>query len=161
MRLALSVAILASVAVSSVTARVPLALIMLDGFRWDYATRLNPGDLPFFDWLSSTGTRAEYVQPIYPADSFPSWTSIVTGLRPKDHGIVGNYMYNRTTGKEFALAVAAESTTDPSWWQGRHVPLWTSATQEGKSEAYSEVNVRRCELDRHVWWTWVCSETEN
>ena len=56
-----------------------LVIIMLDGFRWDYAERQPPGQTPNFDRFKTDGVRAEYVEPIFPANSFPSWTTIVTG----------------------------------------------------------------------------------
>ncbi len=57
-----------------------LAVILLDGFRWDYATREPPSSLPNLWRLMNEGARAEYVQPVYPAVSFPSWTTILTGM---------------------------------------------------------------------------------
>ena len=54
---------------------------MLDGFRWDYAERLPAEETPNFERFKSGGVHAEYVQPIFPANSFPSWTTIVTGKK--------------------------------------------------------------------------------
>ncbi len=56
-----------------------LALILLDGFRWDYLDDLSEDDVPVFKQFLSEGVKAEYTQPIYPSVSFPSWTTIVTG----------------------------------------------------------------------------------
>ena len=56
-----------------------LAVILLDGFRWDYADRMAAEEIPNLKWFVSGGVRAEYVQPIFPSSSFPSWTTIVTG----------------------------------------------------------------------------------
>ena len=56
-----------------------LVLILLDGFRWDYVDRLDEGEIPNFKDFIATGSRAEYVQPIFPSESYPSWTTIVTG----------------------------------------------------------------------------------
>ena len=52
---------------------------MLDGFRADYAKREDPSLVPTFTRFEREGVTARYVQPIYPALSFPSWTTIVTG----------------------------------------------------------------------------------
>ena len=54
-------------------------VIMLDGFRSDYASRADPNDVPTFTRFAREGVKADYVQPIYPALSMPSWTTIVTG----------------------------------------------------------------------------------
>ncbi len=118
---------------SSLASGEKLAIILLDGFRWDYVDRMTESQAPNFKEFLRTGARAEYVQPIFPSVSFPCWTTIVTGLRAERHGITGNYIYNRETGLEFsmtAMNTPADTTEDPSWWT-EHVPLWTSATQAG------------------------------
>ena len=76
-----------------------LAIILLDGFRCDYISRRSsaPSALPALSGLAAAGARAEYVQPIFPSSSFPSWTTIVTGLPAEGHGIVGNYIYDPET----------------------------------------------------------------
>ena len=53
---------------------------MLDGFRADYATREDPSTVPTLTRFEREGVMAKYVQPIYPALSMPSWTTIVTGM---------------------------------------------------------------------------------
>ena len=57
-----------------------LAIVLLDGFKWDYLDRLEDSQAPALKALVAGGVRAEYAQTIYPAISFPSWTTIVTGL---------------------------------------------------------------------------------
>ena len=105
-----------------------LAILMLDGFRWDYADRMTEAELPNLKAFLSGGARAEYVQPIFPSMSWACWTTVATGLSAERHGILSNYMYNRTTGLTFGLDV--EDSHDPSWWD-QHVPLWTTATEAG------------------------------
>jgi predicted AlkP superfamily pyrophosphatase or phosphodiesterase len=56
-----------------------LVLVLLDGFRFDYADRMDPAEVPAFARLKEQGVAAEYAQSITPSMSFPSWTSIVTG----------------------------------------------------------------------------------
>ena len=58
-------------------------VIMLDGFRADYASRADPDDVPTFARFAREGVKADYVQPIYPSISMPSWTTIVTGHKVK------------------------------------------------------------------------------
>ena len=60
-------------------ARDKLVIILLDGFRYDYIDRRSEQELPHLKSLLREGARAEYVQTIFPAVSFPSWTTIVTG----------------------------------------------------------------------------------
>jgi len=58
-----------------------LAIVMIDGFRWDYVDRMEAADVPNFSSFLAGGSRAEYVQPIFPSMSWPSWTTIATGNR--------------------------------------------------------------------------------
>ena len=60
---------------------------MLDGFRADYATREDPSTVPTFTRFEREGVMAKYVQPIYPALSMPSWTTIVTGMTHEGNNI--------------------------------------------------------------------------
>ena len=101
-------------------------IIMLDGFRWDYTIRLTEHELPNFKHFEATGVRAEYVEPIFPSLSWPSWTTISTGLYPEQHGIVGNYMYDAETQEIFEH----ETRGNHSWWKD-HIPLWTTTTKAG------------------------------
>ncbi|GIY46648.1 hypothetical protein CEXT_791711 [Caerostris extrusa] len=56
-----------------------LLLILVDGCRWDYPDQDIAG-LPGFRKLAENGVRAPYVTPIFPANSYPNWYTIVTGM---------------------------------------------------------------------------------
>jgi predicted AlkP superfamily pyrophosphatase or phosphodiesterase len=51
-------------------------LILADGIRYDY---VNEANLTGFSRIAKNGVRAKYVQPIFPANSYPNWYTIVTG----------------------------------------------------------------------------------
>lgn len=53
-------------------------VILVDGVRYDYVR--DPA-LKGFHRMAKSGVRAEYVQPIFPANSYPNWYTIVTGER--------------------------------------------------------------------------------
>ncbi|GBM88481.1 hypothetical protein AVEN_18834-1 [Araneus ventricosus] len=55
-----------------------LLLILVDGCRWDYPDQDSAG-LPGFRKLAENGVRAPYVTPIFPANSYPNWYTIMTG----------------------------------------------------------------------------------
>ena len=63
-------------------------LISIDGFRPDY---FEIAETPHLDRLIANGVRAESLEPVYPANTFPNHYTIVTGLFPENHGIVGNF----------------------------------------------------------------------
>jgi hypothetical protein len=64
-------------------------LILADGVRWDY---VNQDNLPGFDRLLKRGVKAEYVQPIFPAYSYPNWYTIVTGNLSRLQSAVQSYL---------------------------------------------------------------------
>lgn len=53
-----------------------LIVILADGIRHDY---VNQPNLVGFPRMAKNGARAQYVQPIFPANSYPNWYTIVTG----------------------------------------------------------------------------------
>lgn len=56
-----------------------MLLFLVDGVRYDY---IRDPTLKGFHRMAKEGVRAEYVQPIFPANSYPNWYTIVTG-KPK------------------------------------------------------------------------------
>ncbi len=106
-----------------------LVIIMLDGFRWDYISRLSEQELPNFKAFEAAGVKAEHVETVFPSLSWPSWTTIVTGLYPESHGIVGNYMYDPVGNREFRPH--DHSTSDDLYWWQNHIPLWITTTNKG------------------------------
>ena len=73
---------------------------MLDGCRYDYFSRMEP-NTGAYEKIKTEGVIVDYVQPILPSLSWPSWTTIVTGLYPEDHQITGNHMQDPQTGERF------------------------------------------------------------
>jgi predicted AlkP superfamily pyrophosphatase or phosphodiesterase len=51
-------------------------LILVDGVRYDY---VKDPSLKGFQRMARKGVKAEYVQPIFPSNSYPNWYTIVTG----------------------------------------------------------------------------------
>lgn len=51
-------------------------LILADGVRYDY---VKDKSLTGFSRMAKNGVKAEYVQPIFPSNSYPNWYTIVTG----------------------------------------------------------------------------------
>ena len=80
--------------------RVPLILVSLDGWRWDYTTRTS---LPNIRSLIARGVRADGLIPSFPTKTFPNHYTLVTGLYPGHHGIVANSIWDRATGRMFTM----------------------------------------------------------
>ena len=112
-----------SIAAAPAEARAPVTiLVSIDGFRADYLAR---GASPNLSALAAKGISAA-MRPSFPSVTFPNHYTLVTGLRPDRHGIVGNRMEDpRRPGQLFTMA-----TDDPFWWNGAE-PIWVSAEKAG------------------------------
>ncbi len=66
--------------------------------------------------------------PSSPPKTFPNHYSLVTGLYPAHHGIVGNAMREPGTTLRFTMADRA-TVGDSRWWGGE--PLWVTAKRQG------------------------------
>lgn len=65
--------------------------IAFDGFRYDY---LNRGLTPILEEIAKNGTKAPYMMNQFPTITFPNFHSIMTGMHPETHGVIGNRAFN-------------------------------------------------------------------
>ena len=100
-----------------------VVMISLDGFRHDYielhkAKHLNA--------IAKQGVRAVSMTPVYPSNTFPNHLSLVTGLLPKNHGIVNNRFYDKSRPKKegFARYELGDGGADSTWIKA--TPLWNN-----------------------------------
>uniref|UniRef100_A0A915DHY1 Uncharacterized protein n=1 Tax=Ditylenchus dipsaci TaxID=166011 RepID=A0A915DHY1_9BILA len=49
--------------------------------------------------LAKCGVQSQYMLPSYPAKTYPNLHSIATGLYPGSHGIIDDYMLDKSYGK--------------------------------------------------------------
>ncbi|GBR06562.1 alkaline phosphatase family protein [Acetobacter oeni] len=98
-------------------------LVSLDGFRTEYLSR---GLTPHLQALADGGVRARAMRPSFPSITFPNHYTLVTGLRPDHHGIVGNSMFDPVMpGVHFSMA------SHESWWWDEAEPIWVTAEKQG------------------------------
>ncbi|XP_065059538.1 venom phosphodiesterase CdcPDE-like isoform X2 [Rhopilema esculentum] len=110
--------------------RPALILVYLDGFRADY---LDGGYSPTINSLAKSGIRAKRMRSQFPTKSYPNLRSIVTGLYPESHGIVGNSFLSGDKNESFAYWTS--TSKEGKWWLGE--PIWTTAKKQGvKSAVY-------------------------
>ena len=102
-----------------------LILISFDGWRWDYIDR-QPA--PNLKALAARGVRAKAMIPSFPVLTFPNHYTIVTGLYPGHHGVVGNTMRDASMPERFTQS--SETAKDARWWGGE--PLWVTAIRQGR-----------------------------
>ena len=70
--------------------------------------------------------------PSFPSVTFPNHFTLVTGLYPESHGVVGNTFWEPEFLEEFAVDDFAHSM-QPKWWEGE--PLWVTAENAGIKSA--------------------------
>jgi len=105
-----------------------LVLVSFDGFSASYLNRFK---LPNFDRVMKTGVRAKSLRPVYPSLTFPSHYSMVTGMYPERHGIVGMDFIDPVRNQTFSTR--AGSAAEGSWYRGE--PIWVTAERQGMVSA--------------------------
>ncbi|CAM4256088.1 Predicted pyrophosphatase or phosphodiesterase, AlkP superfamily [Pedobacter westerhofensis] len=99
-------------------------LISADGFRYDYAKKYHADHLLE---LSSEGVRAKAMIPSFPSVTFPNHYTLVTGMYPSHHGLVGNSFYSAERNDQYSMS-NKRKVTDGKWYGG--TPLWVLAEQQ-------------------------------
>jgi predicted AlkP superfamily pyrophosphatase or phosphodiesterase len=110
-------------------APAPVLLISIDALRASYLGR---GDTPHLDALAAAGVRAQWMNPSYPALTFPNHYTLVTGQRPDHHGVIHNSMRDEGLG-DFKVS-DTDATGDSRWWS-EATPIWVTAEQHGLKTA--------------------------
>ncbi|RUV34187.1 phosphonoacetate hydrolase [Mesorhizobium sp. M7A.F.Ca.MR.148.00.0.0] len=83
--------------------RVPAIAICLDGCEPAYLDEaIEAGLMPALVRIKQKGT-ARFAHSVIPSFTNPNNLSIATGRPPSVHGICGNYLYERETGKEVMM----------------------------------------------------------
>lgn len=127
--------------------RNPLLLVSLDGFQAEYLLR---NLTPSIQKLRDCGIHTPYMRAVYPTLTFPNHYTIVTGLYPESHGIVGNSMYDPHINASFSIG--SHEKYNPKWWGGE--PLWVTAKKQDRKTASffwvgSEMNISGIQPD--IW----------
>ena len=112
----------ASAAAAPVATAPVTILVSIDGFRPDYLDR---GVTPRLARLATNGVLAS-MRPSFPSKTFPNHWTLVTGLVPDHHGIVGNDMEDPAR----ATAPFTLANDDPFWWNAAE-PIWVAAEKAG------------------------------
>jgi len=105
-------------------------LISLDGFRADF---LHRGITPTLNQFIAEGVSPKYMYPSFPSVTFPNHFTLVTGLHPESHGIVGNTFWDPNMEEEFHNTDPAHSM-QPKWWAAGE-PLWVTAEKQNVETA--------------------------
>lgn len=104
-------------------------LVSLDGFRADFLDR---GLTPTLNSFIAKGVSPPFMLPSFPSVTFPNHHTLVTGLYPESHGVVGNTFWDPNLKEEFYYTDPARSM-QPKWWGGE--PVWVTAELQGVKTA--------------------------
>ena len=108
--------------------RRAVALISLDGFPADVLDDPTV-HLPHLRGLAGRGFRAASLRPAFPSVTWPCHTTLVTGVSPARHGVLGNVVLDRRSGA--LVSHYGDRTEAPV----RVETLWDQAALAGLSSA--------------------------
>jgi predicted AlkP superfamily pyrophosphatase or phosphodiesterase len=105
--------------------RPTVILVSIDGFRPDYLSKFHT---PNLHEIMDRGIFAKYMIPSFPTKTLPNQYTMVTGLYPAHHGIVGDNIYDPNLSAWFRKD-DPEAQEDTRWWGGE--PIWVTAEKQG------------------------------
>lgn len=106
-------------------------VVSLDGFHPHY---INEKRTPTLHKMMTNDYGAPYMIPSFPSSTFPNHWTLITGLYPSEHGIVGNTFYDPKLEKQFVNTDPSKGGLDPDFWQGGE-PVWKTAHTFGVKSA--------------------------
>lgn len=106
-------------------------VVSLDGFHPHY---ISAELTPALHEIMTSDYGAPYMIPSFPSSTFPNHWTLVTGLYPSEHGIVGNTFYDPKLRKQFVNTNPKVGGLDPDFWHGGE-PIWRTAANQGVRSA--------------------------
>ena len=121
-RLHLLVAFVLGTATAGYALAAPVLMISIDGMKPEYVTEANAHGLrvPFLRSMMRDGVYASGVTGVWPTVTYPSHTTLVTGVTPAEHGIYANTEFDPMREFDGAWYWYAEQTRVPTLWQAAH-----------------------------------------
>lgn len=100
----------------------PVLMISIDGLKPEYITQADAHGMkiPYLRTLLRDGTYAEGVVGIWPTITYPSHTTLVTGVWPDEHGITNNQEFDPLQRFGGAWNWYAAGIRVPTLWQAAH-----------------------------------------
>lgn len=118
----LFVAALLLSALATLAHAAPVLMISVDGMKPEYITQADAKGmkLPYLRSLMRDGTYAEGVIGVWPTVTYPSHTSLVTGVSPAVHGIYNNLEFDPLMRYSNAWHWYAAQIQSPTLWKVAH-----------------------------------------
>jgi len=128
---ALLLAVLLVAGTAAAQAPLPIVLLIsIDGLRPDYVTAADTHGLkiPALRRFVSEGAFAEGVEGVIPTVTYPSHTTLITGVWPARHGILANTIFDPLRTGQIAWYWYAEDIRVPTLWDAAARAGWTTAS---------------------------------
>jgi Type I phosphodiesterase / nucleotide pyrophosphatase len=102
----------------------PVLMISIDGLKPEYVTAADSRGLkvPYLRTLVRDGAHAEGVTGVWPTVTYPSHTTMLTGVSPAEHGIHNNLEFDPRHDFAQAWNWYAAQVRMPTLWQAAHQP---------------------------------------
>ena len=104
------------------SAAAPVVMISVDGMKPEYVLEADKRGLkiPFLRRLPLQGSYAEGVIGVWPTVTYPSHTTLVTGVSPAEHGIFANLEFDPEHHFAESWFWYAAQIRVPTLWQSAH-----------------------------------------
>jgi predicted AlkP superfamily pyrophosphatase or phosphodiesterase len=105
-------------------------MISVDGMRPDYVTHADEHGLKILALrgIMHRGTYAEGVTGVFPTLTYPSHTTLVTGVWPAEHGIGNNLRFDPERKMDGAWYWYADQIKVPTLWSAAHAAGLSTAS---------------------------------
>jgi predicted AlkP superfamily pyrophosphatase or phosphodiesterase len=120
--LALPLFSLLVIAAGNPTCAAPVLMISVDGLKPEYVLEADARGLkiPFLRGMLRDGAYARGVTGVWPTVTYPSHTTLLTGLPPAEHGIYNNLEFDPKNSYANAWFWYAQQIRVPTLWQAAH-----------------------------------------
>src|SRR5580698_50021 len=108
----------------------PVLMISVDGLKPEYVFEAEKTGLktPYLRSLRSSGTYARGVTGVWPTVTYPSHTTLVTGVSPAEHGILPNVEFDPEQHFKEAWFWYADQIRVPTLWRVTHAAHLATAS---------------------------------
>lgn len=109
-------------ALSGPARAAPVLMISIDGLKPAYVTQADARGLkvPYLRSMMNNGTYADGVIGVWPTLTYPSHTTLVTGVSPSEHGIYSNLQFDPELHNGGAWNWYADEIRVPTLWHAAH-----------------------------------------
>ena len=151
-KLLLFIALFITLTTFAQTSNVPVVLISIDGLKPDYIVEADKHNLkiPNLRRMMKEGAYAKAVTGILPTVTYPSHTTMVTGVSPSKHGILYNTPFDPFGKNQGGWTWYAEDIKSLTLWEAANKAGFTSSSVDwpvsvGAPIKYNIVQIWRAE----------------